>query len=506
MGCVCVIAATLTGCATVDPSDEEARARALIEEATGVDRLAPYDVSGEAPNPFAGNLPAPMFLDGSPALDIEEAVRIALTHNPELLAKVAEIGIAKADWVRSRWISNPSLSATALFPSGGGTVGLGGELAIEILDLWRLPIRREIADSELEQAILELAEFARRLSLETRAAFIAALEAESTLALQHRSVELARELVDLANVRREAGATTELDTSIANTEWRRSEVAALEAELAAAEARFNLERLSCRSLRNRDLNALLPASPQALPSAHELIHAAYDQRWDLRITELRLEALERTIEAEEWARFGLITGGVSAIRDPRRRGESTELNIGPTLDLELPIFHQNQPGVAAARFAFLQAVHKRNDLGNDIAHQVRVAHARYQRYAKIAAQLRDHVLVESQRRVELTQQAYEIGEATSDRVVAATRELLEAERAELEARLNLARAYNDLSAATGLPHNQLGTRPPADDSTAPTSTAPSDMSPTETAPRDASPTDSTNPERSASSSETGDRS
>ena len=459
-GCVLAVAATLSGCATVDPSDEEARARALIEEATGVDRLPPYEVSGSAPNPFAANLP--VISTEWRLLTVEQAVQTALSYNPRMLAKVAELGIAKADWVRSRWISNPTLSAAALFPSGGGTVGLGGDLALELLDLWRLPIRREIADNELEQAVLELAEFARQLALETRVAYADVVEAEATLALHRRNVELAREMIDLADRRLRAGVATELDTSVATTEWRRREVAVLEAELAALEARSRFEQLSRRSLHNWDLDSELRAPRRALPSADDLVGAAFEERWDLRIARLHLDALERRIDAEEWARFGLISGGVSAVREPRRSGDRKELNVGPTLGLELPLFHQNQPGVAAAQFARVRAHHEANALAADIARQVNVAHARCERYAEIAAHLRDHVLVESQRRLELAKQAYEVGETTSDRVVEATRELIEAERAELAARLNLVRAYDELSAATGLPHDQLGTPLPAE--------------------------------------------
>ncbi len=95
-------------CAQVEPRADFDQARELVEESTGRDEVFdPY-----APALTAEELEA-ILADG---LSLDEALRLALVNNRDLQAEFQEIGVAHADWVQSRLLSNPSLDVLLRFP------------------------------------------------------------------------------------------------------------------------------------------------------------------------------------------------------------------------------------------------------------------------------------------------------------------------------------------------------------------------------------------------------
>ena len=99
------------GCATVDPTPDYQRADRLIAERTGVEEV--YDP--EADELIAEKVDR-LLSDG---LTVEEAVQVALLNNRSFQASFHEIGLSRAEVVRSGLMTNPSLGLSLRFPEGG---------------------------------------------------------------------------------------------------------------------------------------------------------------------------------------------------------------------------------------------------------------------------------------------------------------------------------------------------------------------------------------------------
>ena len=80
----------------------------------------------------------------------------SLVNNRDLQADFQEIGIAHADWVQSRLLSNPSLDFLLRFPTDGGLGMLEAIASMELLELWRIPVRSEAARKRLEATVLRM--------------------------------------------------------------------------------------------------------------------------------------------------------------------------------------------------------------------------------------------------------------------------------------------------------------------------------------------------------------
>src|SRR5262245_20631190 len=194
----------LAGCATVDPRSDHEEARSRIRSVTGRDEV--FDP--EAPLLTESEIAAAT-ADG---LSLDEALRLALLNNRRLQAGFMEIGVARADFVQAGLLRNPSLSVAFLLPSGGVTPRITANLLGSVVDLWEIPVRKEIQRAELSRQILEVSRFAGELVAETKAAYFESVAARERLATAAAGLELARRSHDAVRQRietRVAGATAE---------------------------------------------------------------------------------------------------------------------------------------------------------------------------------------------------------------------------------------------------------------------------------------------------------
>ena len=146
---VILIAVVLAGCAQVQPKADYERARQLVTETTGADAV--YDP--EAPLLTDKEMDA-FLTDG---LTLEEAVRMALLNNRRLQAEFLSIGVAKADWVQAGLFANPAVGFSVQFPEGGGVSNVQASIAQNIVDLWQIPKRKQVAQADLDATVLRIA-------------------------------------------------------------------------------------------------------------------------------------------------------------------------------------------------------------------------------------------------------------------------------------------------------------------------------------------------------------
>jgi len=176
-------------------------------------------------------------------LSLDEAIRLTLVNNRQLQAAFMEIGVAKAEWVQSGLLTNPSVDLLLRFPTDGGRSMVEATLVQNLLDLWRIPIRKEISQHRLDQIVLRIARLAGELVAQTKAAYYEAAAAAELHQVAQENLDILRQSFDAVRSLREAGAASDFDENLARGQLLSAQLAVRTARLEATNAKRRLARL-----------------------------------------------------------------------------------------------------------------------------------------------------------------------------------------------------------------------------------------------------------------------
>lgn len=467
-------------CATIDPKADYQQARTLIEERSGTTTV--YDPDAE---PLIEKQIQDLCTDG---VTTQEAVSIALLNNKGFQALFQEIGMSRADVVQSGLISNPSLTMGLQFPEGGGRSKLTAGFAQQIVDLWQIPIRKRVAEAELEQVILTAADRAVQLTAEVKQAYYHALAAEQAEELATENRVLVERSVSLAEARFKAGEVGLVDVNLVRGNLINTQLEALSARRNREEAANQLSRLLGLS-RSTDAWTLSSSWPPPLAQAldeDQLLLVALEQRLDASVAALRIKAAEATLEKEYRSVFPNITIGLEAERPDQRalpgrnvladtartsigageltaptlqsrgerrqeRSQIIDLLLGPTLDITLPIWDQNQAQIAKARYRVRQLRAAYEDLLDTVAMEVTDALIAIRSAQELVQFYETQALPQTRRSVEVAQATYEAGEQSVLTLIEAQEALIAQRRAQVDVLRSAALAQAELERALGGP-------------------------------------------------------
>ena len=275
---------TLVGCAQIKPQADYAQARQLFTQSTGLADIYDPDQPLLAPEDIEAVL-----ADG---LTLQEALRVALLNNRMLHAEFMSIGVAKADWVQSGLFSNPTFAFSAQFPEGGGRSNIQASLAQNIMELWQIPRRKNVAQAALDEAIMRIAHRAAALAVETRSAYLSAVAARELSRIAQENLELATKSHATVTAQREAGAASLLDENLARGQVLTANLGVRRARLDAANAKRHLARLISVADNVDDivLSDSMPAGFDVSLPPEALVALAQEHRLDLRALEQPLRA------------------------------------------------------------------------------------------------------------------------------------------------------------------------------------------------------------------------
>ena len=306
-------------------------------------------------------------------LTAQEAVQVSLLNNPDLRVALFEIGLRRADVVQSGLLSNPSLGALVRFPTEGGGTDLEANLVENLIELWHLPPRRRLAEAQLERTILEIAHTAAITATEARGLYYRAAAAAETLTVEEQNLGTAREFLELTLDRQLAGASTVVDANAARSASLQQEVLVRSARLVAFEAKLQLALLLGLDVDSGGLELadVLLAPPDCDVGIDRLLAVAVEYHLDLRAARKGVEAAERAVELERRYWLRQVRAGVSL------ESQDGNVALGPVVQLELPLFDQNQAQIAKAEYRHAQALERAEALAVSTSQQVRGAHQRY---------------------------------------------------------------------------------------------------------------------------------
>ena len=470
----------LAGCATVNPRPDYERVVKYVAEATGQDNIyRPGD------DDLVDQAVEKLLADGVSA---EEAVQICLLNNPTLQAEFLNVGMARADLVQSGLLSNPSLGLSLRLPAGGGLAALEGGIAQNIADLWQIPVRKRVAQRDLDRAILQLAKTAADLAADAQVAYFDAVASRQLHETALENLQVAGEVLELTQTRQAAGAGTELDVNLSRSLVLDAELEAASSRLGLAESRRSLAKLL--GIRDDALEPVLidplPPAPSRQPDPAQLLWLARQWRLDIKAARQAVSAAEAALIEQYRAIVPSVEFGVELERGERERAEGrdlladtarasiasgqltapgieprsardvdTDFSIGPSISLELPIFDQNQAQIAKARYAYEQARKTLDALDRAITQEVRGALDRAATAWELAELYRTRFVPLAERSLELSRESYQAGKTSFLSVLEAQRFFLESRSKYIEALQTAAATIPDLERTVGRPFKEL---------------------------------------------------
>jgi len=400
------------------------------------DRLA--DRSGHELRQVSGRrFTLPPGVDLADGLSADEAVAVALWNSPAFQADLARLGFARADLAEAGVLPNPVLSF--LFPLGPkqaeATVkwGLGW--------LWQRPSRVKAARLDATRVADDLVQHGLDLVRDVRLAHAEVGLADTLRATASEDAMVLDQLAKITEVRRNAGDASELEALALRADARTAEVDRADAALRATIARARLRALLGMK---GELPALTSTPAPAAPGRSLAVSTriALAARPDLRAAEIAIEAAGARAGLERARIFDLV-----GILDGNHTDSGWDL--GPGVELPLPIFDTRQGGRIRARAELEQAAWSYLRVRREIEREVAEAHARL-----LAAQAARRtwvadVMPAREAIVRIASRTFEAGAESHLVVLDALHSLTQARRRTAELDAELLRAAAELERSMG---------------------------------------------------------
>jgi outer membrane protein TolC len=385
-----------------------------------------------------------------------EAVRIALSANPEVLKSQDQIKLYEGRITEEKSAALPNLSASGTMyrysdpsflnsPSFESIAAQFGPLLNPIAtNMYEggLQVRQTLYSFKVGKAI-QVAKLAKRLggadlrraqqevALETVQSYNALLYADEQVRVQLNALEQREKHLEITRNRREAGVATELEVLRAqvNVENQR-------AELTRAEGGVELARAQLNALMLRPMDA--PISPSdtlqylsANFTPEEVIREALSARPDLDVADLTLEMRDKAVgisKADFRPSFDFVGSYGRSTRLPENFLDSNFSKWTAAVNISIPIFdgRRNAGRVAQAEAEVAKAQQDKIALQNKIRLQAMDAIVRLNVAGRLITAATLNV-EHARKALEMTQANYNYGAATLLDVTDAQNALVQAE-------------------------------------------------------------------------------
>ena len=384
-------------------------------------------------------------------LTLQDALSLAMSHNPEISISSWRVDASKARTLQAGLRPNPQIEGEVENFAGSST--LGGfdeaETTISLSQLFELgdKRRKRLRVAELGQGLAEWDLQAKRLQVisQTSLAFIEVLAGQRRVELQSASLDLAREVLDSVTERENAGKSSPIETI-------RAQIVVSQGEISLGRARRSLD--ASRAM----LAAIWGSSSARFTSAIGSLDEIQDlpplesltarisknpdvSRWDVEIAERRARIELVTAEATPDA---TITGGARLLQGT----EDTAFVVG--LSIPLPIHDRNQGRLREAEIDLSRATDERR------AAEIRVHSALIDAYQALLSSfqevtaLREQVLPAAGAAYEGIRESYRQGKLTQ-------LDVLESQKTLFEVRDQYARSLTDYHRARAQVEGLVGT-------------------------------------------------
>lgn len=285
--------------------------------------------------------------DGNSSLDERTAVRLAVARSPRVRAAIADVCAARADRVQAGLLPNPVLSVAVGFPiaGSGGPTAVSAGVTQHIASLLAMPGRTREAEQRLRERVLTLGDAAIEAAIRARLGHARVLSAQRRVSTLERVLASSDRIE--TDTRRRVGAGEESSVDVASASLSRGlrslELHAARAELAIRKrellSEMGLARLSAEwSADERDTGV----APTDL-TEDDAVRRALEQRLDVLAARAAARAALERAGVEDASRLTDLSVGAAFDRTEENRKQ-----LGPSIEIGVPIFDQGQARVFKA--------------------------------------------------------------------------------------------------------------------------------------------------------------
>jgi outer membrane protein, heavy metal efflux system len=338
-------------------------------------------------------------------LTAERAVQIVLLNSRQLQAIYADLGIAQANLVQAELWKNPILNGSVTFPLAGGTPDYSFDLALKFIDILYIPLRRSVAESQLEEAKLQVTAQVMRVAGQTYSAFIDYLSERQRVAVLTEAVKSAAAIVESGKALRQPGNITDYDFESEVTQQVQVAAELSHAQISAAQARERVNQLmglagSQTRWRSADR---LPSIATKDPLTADMERKAIEASVDLAAVRQRIITTGRKYRVVDISSLvpQLDVDGEVA----RTVGEN---EAGPTFTVELAVFDWGQARRESARVEIQRARDEFTGLAVRIRSVARLQRAKLLSARQTAVYYTNTVGPQTQRLLETAEQQYNV--------------------------------------------------------------------------------------------------
>ena len=390
-------------------------------------------------------------------LTLEEAITLALAHNPALEVERRGIDIAGGEVSKAQiYPHNPELEVSPAIggdrhpPDGGlefaydAQVGVSQTVELKGQGAIRLQRARALA----VQARWKLRDAERRVRVHVLRAFGNVLLAQHRTRLAGEIVDLSRELLRVAQELYEAGHVPRLDALRAEVEERLAGNDRIAAERALQAMKRDLTLLMGQpSDMSFEADGPLPYSPAAIVE-RVLTSSALSGRPDVKAAEAGLQASEAdTVLVQAEQTFPSMN--LSARYEFSREAEARQHRAILGLSVPLPVFNRREGDLEIAMAQRSQQAARLDLVRATISAQVAQALERFRASRRIMEQFTDHILPQQQENFEMLREGYQLGQFTLTEVLVIQREFIQGRSRYLDAVAAFNAALVDLESASG---------------------------------------------------------
>jgi len=377
----------------------------------------------------------------------EEVVRIALMNNQDLQTKFEFLGIARADVVQAGLYSNPSIDALFEFPTKGA-FGVGPDLNLlfSLSDLWNVPLRKKIAMLDGQKVTLQVIEEILKTAAEARNAFDEVLFQQAMYDSTQKNIKLFASAFDKSRFYYQSGLVNDLELSLTESSLyeQKMALAIIETNLQSAHAAL-LGQLGLDPMESIiEIHGEFKETQTVDLQPKEAWNFAFDNRADLKIFRLQIEQSKWVLKLQKARIYGDVNLGGNYTRE--LDGVKT---YGPLLSFQIPIFDQNQAGIARAQYQLRQSEKelaateikaKEEILG--LIRELKFQHNK-------AIFLRDKMLILNSKTEKFAEKFYNAMQLNAFSLIEARRRVLNTFRSYLEARRDYRQIKTTLEVALG---------------------------------------------------------
>jgi outer membrane protein, heavy metal efflux system len=356
-------------------------------------------------------------------LTADRAVQVALQNNAELQAALEDLTVARG---RARLsFENPRASGEVRFRGADQDPAYELEVSQSLTGIVYGARRSGIGSAELEAEKLKAARAALDLAVRVRSAFFEH-QADRERSELWRTVTQAAEASDsAARVLYQAGNLPLLEVDRIEAELERAILELSEAESHEAESRTALDVLM--GTWGKDLawkiDSKLPDPPEQIEEAKQIERRAIESSLSLGELRHRIAAAASSAGLAKWE--GLLPEIELGVAANREEGDQWE--VGPRLEIALPLFDQGSREIAEAQAELrrlqhsyrAEAVRIRAE-ARSAAARVRAAQERALHYRRVVLPLGERIIEGVQRKVNaMSAGVFELLSAKRDQIDAA---------------------------------------------------------------------------------------